>query len=1036
MAIEMMIGTAIKAIVGSTAGKLAGMAIEKGKAKIFPGELEKALSAGMNAAQALDLNSPINSLFFRCDDKQQQDCLSRVMEHSATLTELQKPIEQEGKIDQACLTAVFRQIAEELKLEIVESGLERWVKTFAETYFEKTSAAIRVQVAKDAYLKQLANAFDDFRLQGIKVQGQDIETPTKLVEIFIMPKLLKEESERAILREELDFLEDSRPIRLLREQRTAGFLPVERSSIEASELLKLNREKQVVVLGEPGSGKTTLMNFLTVCLAERQLERLSLPESTDWIPLLIRLRDWARMPEKSLLEYLEHFAKVDLHCDQLPPQFFEHWLDGRAVILLDGLDEITDEARRYKIVGMIDTFLGKYRQNAAVITSRPTGYKRDFFRTDEYPHYRIQPFDSEQQADFIDRWYDSRFKLPSERDRWKASLAKALSGNERIRGLARNPLLLTIIALIHRYQGGLPKKRHELYRDAVDVLLRHWDEGKEISNQQVLKYLDLDQLLELMTRLAYWIHCQGNGEDSQGGTLIDREELIAQICEFVQHKSKCDRRDAKREAERLLEGVIRDRAGLLAEFGQGQYAFVHKTFQEYLTAQEIREQQEEGFEVVQEHFERHLHDPHWREVLLLVFAQQKRSNPAKVLRLILERDDPYEKYLHRNLLFAASCLAEDVDVDDEVLVGKILDRLVGLVVSESKLITLKFRQAVSHTINCLIETQFAKLMLERLKKHSKGLLKLILLNYRNANGEEVSILELLNLLNDSDSYVRFYSVGVIGLIGATIKTPSEAVSALLILLEDKDCYVRSRVAEVLGQMGKALPEVVSALLNLLEDDNSFVRFKAAEALGQLSKNRPEIAINLVSLLNCSSSLARSEVARALGQMDEVPPEVVTVLVNLIENDDPFVRFEAARALFEMGNTSPQVESTLLNLLEDDNSHIRSEAAKALSRLKTSSIGVMTVALNLLKDETAFVRSNAVEALGRLGNPSLEVVTGLLNLLDDENSFVCSSAVEALGELGKQSIDKIQPLLIQWIEQHPESEGIGNAIDALWSIATK
>ena len=138
------------------------------------------------------------------------------------------------------------------------------------------------------------------------------------------------------------------------------------------------------------------------------------------------------------------------------------------------------------MVRRIENFLGQFDRNRAIITSRPAGYQRDFFRTEEFPHYQIEPFDDSKISAFIDNWYHSRFQDQAEAQRRKESLRKALDDNDRIKLLARNPLLLTIIALIHRYQAVLPKERYKLYDKAVETLLTSWDANKELSSDCLL----------------------------------------------------------------------------------------------------------------------------------------------------------------------------------------------------------------------------------------------------------------------------------------------------------------------------------------------------------------------------------------------------------------------------------------------------------------------------------------------------------------------------------------------------------------------
>ncbi|MEB3340910.1 hypothetical protein [Okeania sp.] len=59
---------------------------------------------------------------------------------------------------------------------------------------------------------------------------------------------------------------------------------------------------------------------------------------------------------------------------------------------------------------------------------------------------------------------------------------------------------------------------------------------------------------------------------------------------------------------------------------------------------------------------KYLHDSHWEEVLLLLIAEQKPKKVAKAMREILRRGSEYEEWLHRDLLFAGSCLAEEPKV--------------------------------------------------------------------------------------------------------------------------------------------------------------------------------------------------------------------------------------------------------------------------------------------------------------------------------------------------------------------------------------
>ena len=642
---------------------LLGIVSEKGWDSFTQGlnqtDVEKAIKAGAEAVNKWEKQLPEQQrLFFNAPPdgwNRVKSFLRNYFTNSAVLAELQKPLINQGKPDRDILITVFQQQADAKNIQLNQDSLNPWMETFVNDYFKQTATYIKYQVAKQDYCQQLANWFDDVKFAGIAVAGQEVEKSEKLAQIFVMPDVVEEVSNPSALElERLTAESGEKPERALLEKTTGRkFL--------ADQLLTQNQSRRVVILGAPGSGKTTLMSFFAVMLAQSKPEVLGLDGDTDWLPILIRMRDLARYPDQSLIDYARMFAEKTMAVKPLPEGFFDHWLsDGRALILLDGLDEVAEDAKRYAVVRRINNFLGQFHRNRAIITSRPAGYRRDFFSTEDFPHYQIEPFDDHKISTFIDNWYSSRFKDQAEAERRKQSLRKVLDDNDRITMLARNPLLLTIIALIHRYQAVLPKERYKLYDKAVETLLTSWDANKELSSDKWLTYLGLDDLRRLMEWLAYWIHTQGNVEDNDSGTLIDPDELIDQLSQQIKTLKHVQLYQAKEEAKRFVE-LIRERTGLLNEQGQDCYGFVHKTFQEYLCAQEINYQadNEGDFEIVLNQIREHLHNSHWHEVLLLLIAQQKPKKAARAIRAVLNNTSKYEQWLHRDLLFAGNSLAED-----------------------------------------------------------------------------------------------------------------------------------------------------------------------------------------------------------------------------------------------------------------------------------------------------------------------------------------------------------------------------------------
>nr|WP_310486828.1 HEAT repeat domain-containing protein [Chamaesiphon sp. VAR_69_metabat_338] len=939
--------------------------------------------------------------------------------------ELQKPFQNRGKPDVKILVEVFKRSASEHpeSESYLSDLMPLWMDAFVESYFDRVG--ICFQLAKAQYLKQLARRVDDVKFVGIAVPGEEVEKQEVLAQIFVMPDVREERSrslpqlstpERAFM-EAMSRLNPYSPdpqritIRvngqensLLEEQK--AWATRDRSAPRIPAQAVINNQKKAVVLGAPGSGKTMLASYFALMLCQSNPNQIGLPAEDDWLPVVVRIQDWILQPKMGLLEYLRSNAEANLACKELPTGFFEHWLDrGKALILLDGLDEVVDEAQRRKVAEQIETFLHQYQDNPAVITSRPAGYRWDFFNLDEFPHYTLESFDDKQVATFIDHWYDSRLKDdPAQAERRKADLQKAFTRNERIRLLAKNPLLLTIITLIHRYQAELPRQRCKLYEKAVETLLTSWDSGKEIKlYSQVLLFLKSDDLLYILKKLAYWIHTQGSTGETEGGTLIDKDELIRWLRKEIQTLKKCEAHEAKGEAERFIDFIQR-RTGLLNEQGRDRYAFVHKTFQEYLTAEEIfdRADVEDDTDIILAHFRQHLHDQHWREVLLLLVSKLKGKKAQKAIREVLEAGSEYEQWLHRDLLFAGWCLTEDppeLSVVAADWVGDILDRLVGLSVCDSARIGSKISNEVEKILHCLGETNLEQVSLEKLQAHGDRIDRFQLLKFQAALGlEAAAISQLLVLLSDENSDVRYPAAGALGHLG---NTSPEVVSGLLALCDDKNHFVCACAAEALGKLGNTSPEVVSRLLALCNDKDWYVRERAAEALVQLGNTSSEVVSRLLVLLDNEDWSARYHTAGTLGKLRNTSPEVVSRLLVLLDDEDSLVRYGATSALVQLGNTSPEVMSGLLALLDD---------------------------------EQSFLRFRAAEALGKLGNTSLEVMSGLLALLDDEDSLVRSGAKSALVQLAKTS-DTIRPKVVQWLEENP-NDGIGDAIDCLWSIVVE
>jgi predicted NACHT family NTPase/HEAT repeat protein len=1008
--------------------KLAEIGFKEAMKKLNPSDFEKACICGIEAADK-------NKLFSACEQGVVEDFFKSFLT-GAALPELLKPFNDQEKPQVEFLVEAFNAtVPEHHKIQgrFAPERLHDWLEVFAETYFHKTSSYLRFKIAKADYFKQLANWFDDVKFAGIAVEGQEIEKSEKLAQIFVMADVWEEVNIYSRL--DIPEWEEGKNLQHLQRETRSG------RKFLASQLLNQNQSNKFVLLGAPGSGKTTLLSFFAVMLAQNYPEKLGWNSGIDCLPILINIRDFARLSDINLLDYARQFAEKTMSVKPLPEGFFEYWLaDGRAMILLDGLDEVVEESKRYAVVKQIENFLGQYHQNLAIITSRPAGYKRDFFNTSEFEHYQLQLFDNPKVNEFINRWYDSRVRDAAEAQRRKDSIKKALDENDRIKLLARNPLLLTIIALIHRYQAVLPRARHKLYEKAVETLLKCWDANKNLTEQSVFKCLDADDLRRLMEILAYWIHTQGSTDNPEGGTLIVKDDLLDQLTQNIKTKKQVERFQAKEEAKRFVD-FIQQRTGLLNEQGQDLYAFVHKTFQEYLCAQQIGylADDNDDFEFVLKQIREHLHDPHWREVLLLLIAQQKPKKAAKAMRAILAANSEHEQWFHRDLFFAGSCLAEnikDLKVADSSLTVEILEKLVELEVRDEGKVGLRVGSQAFQILYSMNETEFEAQTLQLLK--ARGVDENRLWRYQAALGEkEAAISSLLLRLEDDDEDVSLHAAFALGWLGNASET---VINTLLLRLEDGDYSVRFYAARALGWLGNASETVINALLLRLEDGDYSVRFYAARALGRLG-NASEAVINVLLLgLENGDNSVRREAAEALGNLGNASEAVINALLLRLEDEDNSVHRQAAEALGNLRNASEAVIGGLLLRLEDEDNSARALAAEALGNLGNASEAVIGGLLLRLEDGDNSVRASAAEALGNLGSASEAAIGGLLLRLEDGDNSVRASAAEALGNLGNASEPVIGGLLLRLEDEDNSARALtaealgnlGNASEAVIS----
>ena len=398
----------------------------------------------------------------------------------------------------------------------------------------------------------------------------------------------------------------------------------------------LANSPRTLLLGPAGSGKTTLMQWLAVRCANADLPG-PLVEWNGIFPFLIRLRNYVN---RSLPRPENFIEGVSSQLVGEMPTGFVHGLmrSGRALILADGVDELP-EAQRIMAHEWLNDLMMSFPGARYVVTSRPEAINQQWPGIENFSLAEVLPMTPMDVRTFVEHWHaavgteivesDDKQLLAS----CQAALLDAITNDRHLYRLAVNPLLAALMCALNRARGAdLPRNRQELYEAALTMLLDQRDQRRRVVPSDGVRLSRSDKIV-ILSDLALWMIRNGLSEASSQRVSDQMARSLSKL------------RDVPGDVIMVFRYML-ERSGLLREPSSGQVDFIHRTFQEYLAAKAIVDN-----DAIEELI-RNVNDHNWREVILMAAGLARPGECEELICGLMELESPTP----RTNLLAVGCL--------------------------------------------------------------------------------------------------------------------------------------------------------------------------------------------------------------------------------------------------------------------------------------------------------------------------------------------------------------------------------------------
>lgn len=385
----------------------------------------------------------------------------------------------------------------------------------------------------------------------------------------------------------------------------------------------VNKHDKLIILGKPGSGKTSFLQHMAICCNQNEFE-------ADRLPVFIRLKeffDYRDNNDFSLLKYIvSELKRYDISGVEVEG-FLKY---GRILLLLDGLDEVSEKGYQ-EIKQVIDRFCLKYFRNKVILTCRIAAIGDEF---KDFVYVEISDFNETQIKNFAKNWFAAINQSSEEHGEKKAKnfmRQLKLPENLPIKELVVTPILLSLACLIFQAEAKFPSNRSELYKEAIDILLKKWDSSKGFKRDKIYQYLSLKNKIGLLTEIASITF-------EKRRYFLKKQEVCNYIANYIKNIADNQNNLIENQDSEAILRSIEVQHGILIERARNIYSFCQLTIQEYFTAKALIERFNSHKPDV---FIDNVTSKSWREVFLIAIGSMQ--DPDTLLITMRDRVNDFAR---------------------------------------------------------------------------------------------------------------------------------------------------------------------------------------------------------------------------------------------------------------------------------------------------------------------------------------------------------------------------------------------------------